>query len=80
MRAAQEYGLNIPNDVSVIGFDDISSVAFLSPPLTTIRIESRQLATLAVRRLMDRVTDPDLVPIRVFLSCNLIERQSVARQ
>jgi len=80
MRAAQEYGLNIPNDVSVIGFDDISSVAFLSPPLTTIRIESRQLATLAVRRLMDRVNDHDLVPIRVFLSCNLIERQSVARQ
>lgn len=79
MRAAQEYGLSIPNKVSVIGFDDISSVAFLSPPLTTIRIESRQLATLAVRRLMDRVTVPNLVPIRVFLGCELIERQSVAR-
>lgn len=80
MRAAQEYGLNIPNDVSVIGFDDISSVAFLSPPLTTIRIEARQLASLAVRRLMDRVADPDLVPIQVLLRCELIERQTVSRR
>jgi DNA-binding LacI/PurR family transcriptional regulator len=77
IRTAQEYGLNIPNDVSVIGFDDISAVAFLSPPLTTIRIESRQLAMLAVRRLIDRVADPNLMPIRVFIGCELIERQSV---
>lgn len=79
MRAAQEFGLSIPQDVSVMGFDDIASVAFLTPPLTTIRIESRQLATLALRRLIDRVADPSLIPIRVFLSCSLIERQSVAR-
>ena len=78
MRAAQEYGLSIPNGVSVIGFDDISSVAFLSPPLTTIRIEARQLATLALRRLIERVAHPSLIPIRVFLRCELIERHSVA--
>jgi len=80
MRAAQEYGLSIPNDVSVIGFDDISSVAFLSPPLTTIRIEARQLAALALRRLIERVADPGLIPIRVFLRCELIARQSVAHR
>lgn len=80
MRAAQEYGLSIPNDVSVIGFDDLASVAFLSPPLTTIRIEQRQLAMLAVRRLMERVADPTLIPMRVLLGCELIERQSVAQR
>lgn len=80
MRAAQEFGLNIPQDVSVMGFDDIASAAFLSPPLTTIRIESQQLATLALRRLIDRVADPSLTPIRVFLGCTLIERQSVSRR
>lgn len=78
MRAAQEYGLSIPGDISIVGFDDISSVAFLSPPLTTVRIDVRQLAALAVRRLMDRVADPNLLPVRVFLGCELIERQSVA--
>jgi DNA-binding LacI/PurR family transcriptional regulator len=79
MRAAQEAGLRIPQDVSVIGFDDIATAAFLSPPLTTMRIESGELAALAVRRLLDRAATPNLTPIRVSLSCHLIERQSVAR-
>ena len=79
MRAAQEVGLRIPQDVSVIGFDDIATTAFLSPPLTTIRIEAAELATLALHRLIDRVTEPNLTPIRVSLACELVERQSVAR-
>lgn len=77
MRAAQEVGLRIPQDVSVIGFDDIASAAFLSPPLTTIRIETVELAALALNRLIDRVVNPDLTPIRVSLACHLIERRSV---
>ena len=79
MRAAQEVGLRIPQDVSVIGFDDNASAAFLSPPLTTIRIETGELAGLALRRLIDRVAEPNLTPIRVSLACALAERQSVAR-
>lgn len=79
MRAAQEAGLRIPQDLSVVGFDDIATAAFLSPPLTTVRIEAAELANLAVRRLIDRATTPDLTPIRVSLACRLVERQSVAR-
>jgi DNA-binding LacI/PurR family transcriptional regulator len=78
MRAAQEIGLRIPDDVSVIGFDDVAPAAFLLPPLTTIRIETQELATLALRRLIDRAADPKLTPVRVLLSCHLIERRSVA--
>lgn len=79
MRAAQEVGLRIPRDISVIGFDDIAAAAFLSPPLTTIRIKTGELATLALSRLIDRVAQPDLTPIRVSLACDLIERHSVTR-
>jgi LacI family transcriptional regulator len=78
MRAAQEAGLRIPQDISVVGFDDIAAAAFLSPPLTTVRIEAVELAKLAVRRLIDRAETPDLTPIRVSLACSLIERKSVA--
>ncbi len=78
MRAAQEIGLRIPQDISVIGFDDIAASAFLSPPLTTIRIESGELGALALRRLIDRAAAPNMTPIRVSLACRLIERQSVA--
>lgn len=80
MRAAQEAGLRIPQDISVVGFDDIASVAFLTPPLTTIRIEIGELASMAVQRLIDRVAEPDLTPIRVSLACRLIERHSVSEK
>lgn len=79
MRAAQELGLRIPQDISVVGFDDIASVAFLTPPLTTVRIEVGELASLALHRLIERVANPDLTPMRVSLACRLIKRQSVAR-
>lgn len=79
MRAAQEAGLRVPQDVSVVGFDDIATAGFLSPPLTTVRIETAELARLALRRLLERAASPDLTPVRVLLSCRLIERQSVAR-
>lgn len=78
LRALQEAGLQVPQDISVVGFDDIATAAFLSPPLTTVRIESTELANLALRRLLDRAVEPNLTPIRVLLSCRLIERQSVA--
>ena len=77
MRAAQELNLRIPQDISVIGFDDIAPAAFLSPPLTTVRIESAELASLALRRLIDRANTPNLTSIRVSLACRLMERQSV---
>jgi LacI family transcriptional regulator len=79
MRALQEAGLRIPEDVSIVGFDDVSTTAFLSPPLTTVRVECEELGALAVRRLIDRAVQPQLTPLRVELACRLIARQSVAR-
>jgi DNA-binding LacI/PurR family transcriptional regulator len=79
MRALQEAGLRIPEDVSVVGFDDLTTTAFLSPPLTTVRVERGELGALAVRRLIERAAAPQFTPIRVELACRLIERQSTAR-
>ncbi|MHB8644343.1 MAG: LacI family DNA-binding transcriptional regulator [Thermomicrobiales bacterium] len=78
MRALREYGIRIPADVSVIGFDDIPMAAHTDPPLTTVRIEREELGALAVRRLRDRVALPGMTPIHVALACRLIERQTVA--
>lgn len=79
MRALQEVGLRIPDDVSIVGFDDLATTAFLSPPLTTVRIEREELGALAVRRLIERSNTPNLTPIRVEIAARLVERQSVAR-
>lgn len=78
MRALQEAGLRVPDDISIVGCDDLPMAAFVSPPLTTIRIEREELGALAVRRLVDRATFPHLTPLRIEMSTRLIERQSVA--
>lgn len=80
MRALQEVGLRVPQDVSLLGFDDIDLAAFLQPPLTTIRVERKEIGKLGVRRLLDRMTEPGLVPARIELQCRVIERQSVAKR
>ncbi|GCE09399.1 LacI family DNA-binding transcriptional regulator [Dictyobacter aurantiacus] len=79
-RALQERGLRIPQDISLIGFDDISVAAFMTPPLTTVRIERELLGRMAVRRLIERYTEPTLPSIRLELRCCLVERQSVANR
>ncbi|MBE3558100.1 MAG: LacI family DNA-binding transcriptional regulator [Ktedonobacteraceae bacterium] len=78
IRALREEGLRIPQDVSVVGFDDSELCMFVDPPLTTVRIEWAEIGKLAVRRLLERAKEPGLTPIRVEVQCRLIERQSVA--
>lgn len=80
LRALQEAGRRVPEDISVVGFDDMGLAALLSPPLTTVRVEREGLGALAVRRLLERAADPGLTPIRVALGTRLVERQSVARR
>jgi LacI family transcriptional regulator len=78
LRALQSKGYDVPRDISVIGFNDLSFAAFLSPALTTIRIEREELGRVAVRRLVERAQDPSLTPVQFNVATRLIERQSVA--
>jgi LacI family transcriptional regulator len=67
IRALMNHGLQVPTDVSVVGFDDIQSAAFHNPSLTTIRQPLSQMGTTAARILLQRIrgqaTFPDFVPI-----------------
>jgi LacI family transcriptional regulator len=55
IRAIREAGLSVPEDVSVVGFDDIPSAAFQNPALTTIRQPLQTMGTLAVEHLLGRI-------------------------
>jgi LacI family transcriptional regulator len=55
IRAFLEAGLRVPEDVSVIGFDDIHAAAFHNPALTTIRQPLWQMGTLAAETLLKRI-------------------------
>lgn len=57
MREAFDLSLNIPRDLSVVGFDDIRLAQFMIPPLTTIRMSQTAIASVAFRALLDAV-DP----------------------
>jgi DNA-binding LacI/PurR family transcriptional regulator len=67
IRACMNHGLNVPHDLSIVGFDDIESAAFHNPSLTTIRQPLMQMGTVAARILLQRIrgqaTFPDIVPI-----------------
>ncbi len=55
MRKAFELGLDIPRDLSVVGFDDIHLARFMIPPLTTVQMSQIEIATAAFRALLDLV-------------------------
>lgn len=66
IRAIRERGLRVPEDISVVGFDDIHSAAFQNPSLTTIRQPLREMGMRAARILVDRLKgkdDPGLVSV-----------------
>jgi len=55
LRALQEHGLRVPEDVAVVGWDDISMAAFTHPSLTTIAPDTTQIATMALDMLEERI-------------------------
>lgn len=59
IHALHEAGRRVPEDVSVIGFDDIPVAAHITPPLTTFRSDNAALATASFRYLTDYLADPD---------------------
>lgn len=61
MQAIARAGLSIPNDISVIGFDDIKLTEYMLPPLTTIRMSGRDIAASAVYALLNPGTAPKQV-------------------
>jgi LacI family transcriptional regulator len=58
MRAVREAGRRIPEDVSIVGFDDIQSAAFQQPGLTTVRQPLRRMGELAAEIVVRRIGDP----------------------
>jgi LacI family transcriptional regulator len=73
---AARFGVRIPAELAVIGFDDIHLAAFTNPPLTTVSQPTSELGLVAVRLLMERMQDRSLEPRRVLLAPRLVVRSS----
>ena len=80
IKALQEAGRRVPEDVSVVGFDDIQSAAFQNPALTTVRQPLREMGMIAAETLLQRITAPTQAPYpkEIVVEPELITRQSTA--
>jgi LacI family transcriptional regulator len=76
MDAARECGLRIPDDISIIGFDDIPQASLVYPKLTTVRQPLEQMGRVAVKMLLERIEDQSRPPQRVALATQLVIRDS----
>jgi LacI family xylobiose transport system transcriptional regulator len=78
-RAIQEAGLCIPEDVAVVGHDDIPPAAEMSPPLTTMRTSYHEFGAAAVSLLLDILTRQVQPPKKVVVESSLVVRASSGR-
>jgi DNA-binding LacI/PurR family transcriptional regulator len=75
LTALSEAGLRVPEDVSVVGFDDSRLSPFLNPPLTTVRAPTEEVGRTAARLLFDQIKDLPAEPVTL-LSTEIILRRS----
>lgn len=54
-KAIGEYGLSIPNDISVVSFDNVEMSEFINPPLTTVQVHKEEMGRIAVKLLLQRM-------------------------
>jgi LacI family transcriptional regulator len=76
IRALAEVGRRCPDDVSVVGYNDLAFMDMISPPLTTISIPKHDLGVAAARLLLDRLRRPEDLPHSVVLPVELVVRAS----
>jgi LacI family transcriptional regulator len=79
LRALHEAEINVPNDVSVISFDDIEAAEYVNPRLSTVKVHGDEMGRTAVKLLYDRLMGRKIA-MKVTLPTELIIRDSTCVQ
>ena len=79
IHAARTMGLRVPEDISIVGFDDMPLASYFDPPLTTVRQDTFAIGRACASMLMDVLDRPSDAPWQVALATELVVRQSTAR-
>ena len=77
IRQLDSRGISVPNDISVVGYDNYLISEICKPAITTINVDSDLMAEKAVSVLLSRIADPELPPQTVTISGELITKDSV---
>ncbi|AQP54214.1 LacI family transcriptional regulator [Vagococcus penaei] len=76
LRALTEHGVKVPEDISLIGFNDISVAKYVTPALTTVKVYTEWMGELAVKTLIEAAACPPPTPNKVTVASQLIVRDS----
>jgi LacI family transcriptional regulator len=79
IRAFQEAGLRVPNDISVVGFDDIQGAAYNTPSLTTVRQPLIRMGMIAAQTLLERIENKKEEPREIAIEPEFVIRESTAK-
>lgn len=78
-RALADHGIHVPDDVSLVGFDDLNYATIANPPLSTVHVPNHEMGELAVRRLVEDIRSPKDYTCITHMSTTFVERESVRR-
>lgn len=79
IQGLTQLGIRVPEDISVVGMNDLPQAEFASPALTTVHLPVHEIGTIALELLQDMITGTVEIPRRIELACSMVERHSVAR-
>lgn len=79
ISAATELGFNVPDQLSIVGFDDVSLASYTNPPLTTVAQPMYNMGSLAAMMLLERLQGSEAPPVRQVLNTRLVVRRSSAQ-
>jgi len=79
MKAMQKYGIKIPDDVSIVGFDDLPFCTVSSPALTTVKVYQYEIGRVAVQKLIDISKNKALIHSKTEICTEFIERDTVKK-
>ncbi|MEA1883322.1 MAG: LacI family DNA-binding transcriptional regulator [Thermotogota bacterium] len=76
LNAIHEAGVNVPDEIKIVGFDNIVFSGIVSPSLTTVNIDKKELGEKGFEILLERINEQRSQPVRVILDVDLVERKS----
>ncbi|KIY23115.1 MULTISPECIES: LacI family DNA-binding transcriptional regulator [Mesobacillus] len=76
VKAIKESDLKVPEDISIMGIDDIDTVQYVSPMITTIHVPREELGKVTAKLLIDRINNGKKIPMKIELPYSIIERES----
>ena len=78
-RALKEKGVSVPEDISIVGFDNMEEAIYHEPPLTTVAFSAYEMGRLAAQKIFQIIAEEPLVEKATTLQAKLLERESTRK-